>query len=60
MASVFSMFNVERVHRRPWRARDETSARLFQYVAGFFNPQRHQSMLGRLNPMDFKKQAQLT
>lgn len=55
MESFFASLKKERVYVKPrYRSRDEARADLFQYIEGFYNPQRRHSTLGQLSPVDFE------
>jgi transposase InsO family protein len=41
--------------RKTWPTRDLLRSAIFDYVEGFYNPQRTQKRLGYLSPADFEK-----
>ncbi len=57
MESFFSSLKNERVSRRIYPSREETSADAFDYIERFYNPRRRHSTLGYLSPIEFEKQA---
>jgi putative transposase len=55
MESFFASLKKERVYTKPrYGSRDEARADLFDYIEGFYNPQRRHSTLGQLSPAEFE------
>ena len=53
--AFFASLKKERVYIKPrYRTRDEARADLFQYIEGFYNPQRRHSTLGQVSPVEFE------
>jgi putative transposase len=56
MESFFATLKKERVYTKPrYRTRDEARADIFEYIEGFYNPQRRHSTLGQVSPADFEQ-----
>lgn len=56
MESFFATLKKERVYTKPrYRTRDEARADLFQYIEGFYNPQRRHSTIGGVSPVEFEQ-----
>jgi len=57
MESFFASLKKERVYTKPrYRTRDEARADMFEYIEGFYNPQRRHSKLGQVSPAEFEQQ----
>jgi putative transposase len=57
MESFFATLKKERVYTKPrYRTRDEARADIFEYIEGFYNPQRRHSTLGQISPAEFERQ----
>lgn len=57
MESFFASLKKERIYTKPrYRTRDEARADIFQYIEGFYNPQRRHSTLGQVSPAEFERQ----
>ena len=53
--SFFASLKKERVYTKPrYRTRDEARADLFEYIEGFYNPQRRHSTIGGVSPVEFE------
>ena len=54
--AFFASLKKERVYTKPrYRTRDEARADLFEYIEGFYNPQRRHSTLGQISPAEFEQ-----
>ena len=54
--SFFASLKKEHVHTKPrYLTRDVARADLFEYIEGFYNPQRRHSKLGQLSPAEFEQ-----
>jgi putative transposase len=54
--AFFASLKKERVYTKPrYRTRDEARADLFQYIEGFYNPQRRHSTLGQISPVEYEQ-----
>ncbi len=55
--SFFKSPKAEAVWRRDWHTRRDVKIALFEYITGFYNPQRKHSALGWKSPVAFKQRA---
>ena len=56
MESFFASLKKEHVYTKPrYLSRDQARADLFEYIEGFYNPQRRHSKLGQLSPAEFEQ-----
>lgn len=56
MESFFASLKKEHVYTKPrYLSRDVARADLFEYIEGFYNPQRRHSKLGQLSPAEFEQ-----
>jgi putative transposase len=53
--SCFATLECERLDRRMYRSHTEALVDLFQYLEGWYNPQRRHSALGNLSPINFER-----
>ncbi|MBB4235897.1 transposase InsO family protein [Rhizobium esperanzae] len=59
MESFFLSLKMERTARKVCRTRDNAKAEVFDYIERFYNPQRRNSTLGYLSPMEFENKVRL-
>jgi putative transposase len=55
--SFFATLKRELVNGEVYRTRDEAAAAIFDYIEGFYNPERLHSTLGYLSPVNFELKA---
>ena len=55
--SFFATLKRELVDGEVYRTRDEAAAAIFDYIEGFYNPERLHSTLGYLSPVNFELKA---
>ena len=58
--SFFATLETELIDRTTFRNRTEARARVFDYIEGFYNPQRRHSALGYLSPAEFERRNPTT
>ena len=55
--SFFKSLKAELVWRRDWYTRRDVEIALFEYINGFYNPQRKHLALGWKSPVAFEQKA---
>ncbi|GAN91768.1 transposase [Gluconobacter frateurii M-2] len=55
--TFFKSLKAELLWRQTWPTRQQTTAAIFQYVNGFYNPRRRHSYLGSISPLAFEAKA---
>jgi putative transposase len=53
--SFFATLKTELLHRQTWPTRQQARTAIFEYIEGFYNPQRRHSTLGHLTPAEFER-----
>ncbi len=55
--SFFATLECELLDRRPFRTQAEARLAVFDFIEGWYNPNRRHSGLGYLSPLEFEKRA---
>lgn len=53
--SFFATLQVELLDRRTWETRHELAQAIFEYIEGFYNPERRHSRLDYLSPVQYRQ-----
>lgn len=54
--SFFSTLKIEWIYRHTYRGLEDLEASLFDYIEGFYNPDRQHTTLGNLSPAEYERQ----
>ena len=53
--SFFATIECELLDRHTWRTRTQAAQAIFEYIEGWYNPQRRHSALGYLSPINYER-----
>ena len=57
--SFFATLQTELLDRQPWETRPQLAQAIFEYIEGWYNPERRHSYNNQQSPVNYRHQQEL-